>query len=108
MSTAAPSKPPSPLPAAPSPVRSFQVEHLHQFGQCTGLLTPSLRAVVFVSDRNSDDALVLTRAQFLSSADDHTLTIKTHEKTYRLRLVGDASPRVEADQLRALAEVLRR
>jgi hypothetical protein len=96
-----------PLPArAPSPARaaasvssaaagaqtaSFEVVHLHRFGDCRGRLDVGRDGIAFVSEKQKDaDSFTLRFGEFLHSLSDDTLTLKSATKTYRFKAFGSS------------------
>ena len=63
---------------------SFEVLHLHRFGNCRGRLVVSDRGVVF-EPAEGDDTFALKYSDFLQALADNVLTLKTATNTYRLK-----------------------
>lgn len=98
--------------APPSPIeephdKSFEVQHLHRFGSCVGRLVLSRSGVTFSPrDTSSKDAVTFAHGDFLSSANDDTLTVKSPTRTYRFRVRAEAGMPGPGAQLREMTEAI--
>jgi EAL domain-containing protein (putative c-di-GMP-specific phosphodiesterase class I) len=98
---------PLPPPRKEAASKPWQVQHLHRLGSCVGLLTVSRRGLVFTPEgASSKDGFLLEHDEFLPSSADRTLTIKSHTRTYRFRVLpGGRSSDVDTP-LRELTEAI--
>jgi hypothetical protein len=89
------------LSAAP-PVR-VEVVHQHRLGSCRGVFIASSAGVAFVPESaDSRDGFDFTHGQYLHSLDEDSLTIKSHDRTYRFKAAANAAGGGNRDQLERL------
>jgi len=97
--------------ATPKPqTYSLAVVHRHVVGSCRGLLVVSRRGVAFVPDGEkgkAEDAFTFKHGEFLYALSGESLTIKSHDKTYRFR-ASDATGPGSRSQLQKVVDSINR
>ena len=87
---------------------SGNVVHLHRFGTCQGRVVVSRNGVTFTPEgKSGHEALAFKYGEFLYAVEDNTLTIKSHDGTYRFRAQA-AGKTLSGAPLRELAQSIAR
>ena len=88
---------------------SFDVVHLHRFGNCVGRLVISANGITFdVNDKVHADEFTLKHTDFVPVVDPGTLTIRTERKDYRFTVPGKTSDKAAQGQITTIANAILR